>query len=58
METLAHVAPSRELHMQPIWLNIVRLDQVNENADVDVAQLDHLGENEALFGIIKDRLHD
>ena len=37
-----------ELHMQPIWLNIVRLDQVNENADINIAELDHLGENEAL----------
>jgi hypothetical protein len=44
--------------MQPVWLNIVRLDQVDENADIDVAQLDHLSENEALFGIIKDKLHD
>jgi hypothetical protein len=43
--------------MQPVWLNIVRSDQVNENADINIAELDHLGENEALFGIIKDRRH-
>jgi hypothetical protein len=34
--------------MQPVWLNIVRSDQVNENADINIAELDHLGENEAL----------
>lgn len=39
---------TRELHRQPVGLNLVRFDKVDENTDIHVANLDHLGENEAL----------
>jgi hypothetical protein len=48
METLAHVAPSRKLHAQPVRLNPMRFGKVHEKADIHMAELDHLGQQEAL----------
>jgi hypothetical protein len=39
---------SRKLHVQPIWLNLMGFDEVDENGDIDLADLDHLGGEEAL----------
>jgi len=57
MKTLAHVATAGKLHMKPVWLDSVRLDKVHEDAHIQLAEFDHFGENEALFGIIKEGLH-
>ena len=38
----------RELHREPVWLELEVLDEVDERADFDVADLDHLGEDETL----------
>ncbi len=38
----------RKLHREPVGLEIVGLDEVDECPYVDLADLDHLGEYEAL----------
>jgi hypothetical protein len=39
---------SGKLHVEPVWLDPMRLDQVDENAHIELAKLDDLGEEEAL----------
>jgi hypothetical protein len=41
-----------KLHGEPVWLDIVVLNQVDEHVDINVvsAGLDHLGEDKALDG--------
>lgn len=37
-----------ELHQHPVWLDAMLLDELDQNTDVHVTGLDHLGENETL----------
>lgn len=57
-KALVHIATARELHRQPVGLNLVRFDKFDENTDVHVADLDHLGENETLFDVSEIGFHD
>lgn len=41
---------SRKLHVHPVRLDSMRLDKVYENADIELAELDDLGKDEALWG--------
>lgn len=41
---------SGKLHVHPVWLDPMRLDKVDEHADIELAELDDLGKDEALWG--------
>jgi hypothetical protein len=38
----------KPLLLHPLWLDAMRLDEVDENSHIQLAELDHFGQDEAL----------